>query len=161
MKRLAIVIFCLTACGGDGVFPTAAPAIVRPAPVEDAVVMIAPIREAAIGVITFGRTYDPETLDVPEPLTRFKRTYPMIAWSADLTHGVNSTFVSWVVVRRTDTGAEETMFDVEEPIDGSSVTNLANAGNLASHVGNVAGTYVMRYLDQREVLAEGSFTLVE
>ena len=45
--------------------------------------------------------------------------------------------------------------------DGSSVTNLANAGNLAAHVDNVAGTYVMRYLNGREILAEGAFTLVE
>jgi len=161
MKRLAMIVFVLAACGGGGVYATAAPAQVRQEPAEDALVMIAPIEEAAIGVITFGTSYDPETLEIPEPLTRFKRTFPRIAWSADLAHGVNDAFVSWVVVRLADTGDEETMFDVEEPIDGSSVTNLANAGNLAAHVDNVAGTYVMRYLNGREVLAEGVFTLVE
>ncbi len=123
--------------------------------------MIAPIQEAVTGVITFGTSYDPDTLDIPEPLTRFKRTFPTIAWSAELAHGVNSAFVSWVVVRLAETGDEETMFDVEEPIDDASITNLANAGNLALHVDNVAGTYVMRYLNGYEVLAEGVFTLVE
>lgn len=161
MKRLAAVIFCLAACGGEGVYATAAPALVGPEPAEDAVVMIEPIQEAVAGVITFGTSYDPETLDIPEPLTRFKRTFPTIAWSADLAHGVNSAFVSWVVVRLAETGDEETMFDVEEPIDDASITNLANSGNLALHVDNLAGTYVMRYLNGHEVLAEGFFTLVE
>ena len=162
MKRLAILIFVLAACGGEGVYATAAPALIRPAPVEDAAVAIAPIHEPApTGVITFGTSYDPDTLGIPEPLGRFKRTFPRIAWSAVLAHGVNSTFLSWVVVLQTETGAEETVFDVEEPIDDASIINLANAGNLASHLGNVAGTYVMRYLNGREVLAEGVFTLVE
>jgi hypothetical protein len=31
----------------------------------------------------------------------------------------------------------------------------------ALRVGNVAGTYAMRYLDAGEVLAEGTFTLVK
>ena len=116
---------------------------------------------AVIGVITFGTSYDPETLDIPEPLTRFKRTYPLIAWSADLSRGVDAAFVWWVVVRRSELGEEEIMFEVEEPIDDSSVTNLANSGALAFHVDNVAGSYVMRYIDSGEVLAEGLFTLVE
>lgn len=161
MKRMAVVVFFLAACGGDYVYSTAAPAIVRPAQAEDAAIVIAPMRDAIIGVITFGKSYDPDTLDIPEPLGRFKRTFPVIAWSADLAHGVNSAYVSWIVVRRTATGAEEAVFDVEEPIDDSRITNLANSGNLASHVGNVAGTYVMRYLDRHEVLAEGTFTLIE
>jgi hypothetical protein len=161
VKRLVAVIFCVAACGGEGLYATAAPAIVRLEPAADAVVMVEPIREADVGVITFGKSYDPETLDIPEPLTRFKRTFPRIAWSADLAHGVRDAFVSWVVVRRTEAGTEETMFDVEEPVDDASVTNLANSGNLALHVDNVAGTYVMRYLNGREVLAEGIFTLVD
>ncbi len=160
MKRLAVTMFCLAACGGEFVYPTEAPAIVRPVQGDDAAA-IAPIHEAVVGVITFGTSIDPATLDIPEPLGRFKRNFPAIAWSADLAHGVNGAYVSWIVVRRTRTGDEETVFDVEEPIDDPSITSLANAGNLALHVGNVAGTYVMRYLAGREVLAEGAFTLVE
>ena len=124
-------------------------------------VVIAPAPAPVTGVITFGIAYDPDTLDIPKPLTRFKRTYPVIAWSADLSHGVKAAFVTWLVVRRSESGAEETVFDVEEPIDDPNVTSLANSGALASHVHNVAGTYVMRYLDAHEVLAEGTFTLVK
>jgi hypothetical protein len=156
---MAIALF-LTACADASAYATAAPALVRPAPVEDAMVQIAPNPEAVIGVITFGTSYDPETLDIPEPLTRFKRTYPLIAWSAALTHGVNAAFVTWLVVRQSESGTEEIMFEVEEPIDDSSLRTLANAGSLTLHVDHVAGTYIMRYLDAREVLAEGTFTLV-
>ena len=132
-----------------------------PVSVEQAMVSIAPVRKAAAGVITFGTSLDPETLDIPKPLTRFKRTYPLIAWSADLSRGVDAAFVSWVVVRQSEAGGEEVVFDVEWPIDGLSDTHLGTTGALAFHVDNIAGTYVMRYMDSLEVLAEGTFTLVK
>ena len=53
------------------------------------------------------------------------------------------------------------MFEVDEPMEDSTVTNLANSGDLASIVGNRAGMYVMRYIDSGEILAAGTFTLVE
>ena len=122
---------------------------------------MAPDPEAEIGVITFGTSFDSETLDIPKPLTRFKRTFPVIAWSANLSRGVNAAFVSWVVVRRSDSGDEEVMFDVEEPIYDPSLTTMANSGSLTFHVDYVPGTYVMRYIDSDDVLAEGTFTLVK
>ncbi len=166
MKRLLAVALMLSACGGGYIYPTAAPAIVFPdqvddATVEDAAVEIAPVVETFIGLITFGTSYDLKTLDIPKPLTRFKRTYRQIAWSADLARGVNGAFVSWTVVRRSESGEEETMFEVDEPMEDSTVTNLANSGDLASIVGNRAGMYVMRYIDSGEILAAGTFTLVE
>jgi hypothetical protein len=124
-------------------------------------VEMAPVGKAAAGVITFGTSLDPETRDVSKPLTRFKRTFPLIAWSADLSRGVDAAFVSWVVVRLSAAGGEELVFDVEWPVDGRSDTHLATTGALAFHVDNIAGTYVMRYMDSREVLAEGTFTLVK
>ena len=161
MKRLLAVAFVLSACASGYAYPTAAPAVVPSDQVEDAMVVIAPVEDSAVGVITFGTSYDPDTLDIPEPLTRFKRTFPVIAWSADLAHGVSAAFLSWTVVRRSDSGMEETMFDVEEPIDGSTITSLANSADLAFHVEHIAGTCVMRYLDSNEILAEGTFTLVK
>jgi hypothetical protein len=112
-------------------------------------------------VITFGTAYDPKTLQIAKPLTRFKRTFREIAWSADLSRGVDAASMSWVVVRRSTSGVEKAVFDVDEPIDGPGIRTVANAGDLASIVGNVAGTYVMRYVDSGEVLAEGIFTLVK
>jgi hypothetical protein len=105
--------------------------------------------------------YDPKTLAISKPLTRFKRTYPEIAWGARLTHGVTAYFVTWEVARRSASGIETPVFSVEEPVDGSDVTILANAGDLALLVDKKAGDYVMRYLNGREVLAEGIFTLVK
>ena len=95
------------------------------------------------------------------PLTRFARSYPEIAWSADLTRGVNAAFVTWVVASQSRSGVEETIFSVEEPIDHSDVTVLANSGDLALLVDKKAGSYVMRYMDSGEILAEGTFTLVK
>lgn len=161
MKRLMALAVALSACGSGYAYPTAAPAIVSSDQVQDAMALIAPVQVSDIGVITFGTSYDPDTLAIRKPLTRFKRTYPMIAWSADLARGVNAGFVSWTVVRRSESGFEETMFDVEEPIDGSTITSLANSADLAFHVDHMAGTYVMRYMDSQEILAEGTFTLVK
>ncbi len=109
----------------------------------------------------FGTAYDPKTLRIAKPLTRFKRTFPEIAWSANLSRGVNAAEMSWVVVRRSTAGVEKAVFDVDETVDGPDVVKVANAGDLALCVGNVAGTYVMRYVDAGEVLAEGTFTLVK
>jgi hypothetical protein len=157
---VAIALF-LSACADASAYPTAAPALVRTVPVEEAVVLAAPVKDPVIGVITFGTAYDPDTLAIPKPLTRFKRTYPVIAWSANLSRGVKAAFVWWTVVRRSESGDEEVMFEVEEPIDDASLTTLANSGFLTFHVEYIPGTYVMRYIDSREVLAEGTFTLVE
>jgi len=163
MKRLLVLAVLLSACAGGGTETTARPAIVLPRvlPVDVAIapILAAPARDA--GVITFGVAYDPDTLGIPKPLTRFKRTYPEIAWGAHLSRGVVAPYVTWTVAMLSATGVETTMFSVEEPIDGADVTVLANSGNLALLVGNLAGTYVMRYLHAREVLAEGTFTLVK
>jgi hypothetical protein len=151
----------LTACGAAPIDRTAAPALKQVAPAEEAFLQFTPAQAIDAGVITFGTGYDRDTLRIPKPLTRFKRTFPVMAWSADLSRGVSAAFVTWLVVRRAPSGVEEIVFDVDEPVDGANITSLANSGDLAGLVGNVAGTYVMRYLDSREVLAEGAFTLVK
>jgi hypothetical protein len=162
VKRLIAVALLLSGCADANAYPTAAPALMDPVSVEQGMVSMAPVRKAApAGVITFGTALDPETLEIPKPLTRFKRTYPLIAWSADLSRGVDAAFVSWVVVRQSESGSEEIVIDVEWPIDDLSDTHLSTTGALAFHVDNVAGTYVMRYMDSLEVLAEGTFTLVK
>lgn len=161
MKRLMAITLLLSGCADANAYPSAAPALMRPVSVEQAMVSMTPDQKIAVGVITFGTSLDPETRDIPKPLTRFRRTYPLIAWSADLSRGVDAAFVSWVVVRQSESGAEELVFDVEWPIDDASDTHLATTGSLAFHVDNIAGTYVMRYMDSLEVLAEGTFTLVK
>ncbi len=129
-------------------------------PHEVAIAAFAPDPVGGTGVITFGVAFDPDTLVIPRALTRFKRMYPQTAWSANLTRAVRTSSVTWVVARQSSSGGEETSFSVEEPTD-AGVTILVNAGDLAALVDNAPGTYVMRYLDAREVLAEGTFTLVK
>ncbi len=155
------VILLVSACGGGSIDATAAPALIQAAAGVNAVAPLAPARKTVPGVITFGTAYDPKTLRIAKPLTRFKRTFPEIAWSAHLSRGVDAASMSWIVVRRSTSGVDKAVFDVDEPIDGPSILTVANAGDLARCVGNVAGTYVMRYLDAGEVLAEGTFTLVK
>lgn len=161
VARLVAVVLLVSACGGGNLNATAAPALIRAADGVNAIAPMAPARRTVPGVITFGTAYDPKTLQIAKPLTKFKRTFPQIAWSADLSRGVDAASMSWVVVRRSKSGVEKAVFDVDEPIDGPGILTVANAGDLAVTVGNVAGTYVMRYVDAGEVLAEGTFTLVK
>lgn len=164
MKRFVVIAALLVVgCGGADADRTAVPALVQPQ-AQDAAAAIAPILptgDASPGVITFGKAYDALTLEIAQPLTRFKRTYPVIAWGAHLSRGVAADFLTWSVASLSETGVETIVFEVEEPIDGRDVTVLANAGNLARLVDNEPGTYVMRYTHIREVLAEGTFTVVD
>lgn len=151
----------LAACSSDGGFPTAAPALPKPSAAMEIMLMATPPPDPSTGVITFGTSYDAVTHEITKPLIRFKRTYPRIVWRADLTRVVTSAYLTWSLVRLSESGVEETIFEVEKPIDDSTSTTLASSGALTIHVQQVAGTYVMRYLDRNEVLAEGVFTLVE
>lgn len=158
--RLIAIVLLVSACGSGNAFATAAPALVKAQAGVDIIAPITPPASTVPGVITFGTRYDLKTLRVTKPLTRFKRTFPEIAWSAELNRGVDAASISWVVVRRSASGVEKPMFDVDQSIDGPDIRTVANAGDLARSLGNVAGTYVMRYVDAGDVLAEGTFTLV-
>lgn len=160
LARFVAVILLVSACGSGNAFATAGPALVKAPAGVDIIAPITPAPRTVPGVITFGTRYDSKTLRIARPLTRFKRTFPEIAWSADLNRGVNAASMSWIVVRRSAAGVEKVVFDVDEPIDGPDIRTVANAGDLARSLGNVAGTYVMRYVDAGDVLAEGTFTLV-
>lgn len=164
MKRFVVIAALLVlGCGGAGADATAVPVLIQPQAQEAAAAIapIVPTDGTSPGVITFGKAYDALTLEIEQPLTRFKRTYPLIAWGAHLSRGVPAEFLIWSVASRSDSGVETAVFAVEEPIDGLDVTVLANSGNLARLVDHELGTYVMRYTHAREVLAEGTFTVVE
>jgi hypothetical protein len=161
MKRMIAIVLLLAACSTDRPQATARPALVKEVPVAAAIAAFVPAPEPGTAVITFGVTYDRDTLDIAKPLTRFKRTFPDIAWRAQLSRGVTGPSVTWSVALRASSGHETTLFSVDEPLDGPGVTTLANSGDLAGLVGHKAGAYVMRYVDGREVLAEGTFTLVK
>lgn len=113
------------------------------------------------GIITFGTAYDPDTLLISKPTSRFKRTYPEIAWSAELTRGAGSTTMTWIIASQSASGTEVTLLNQEQTVSNPDFDLLANVADLAFLVDNKAGTYVMRYIESGEVLAEGTFTLVK
>lgn len=158
MKRLLAIAFLAAACASPGapattVTPTNPPAVTTPEP--------EPAYEGGSGIITFGTAYDPDTLFIAKPLTRFKRTFPEIAWSAELARSVDATSVEWIVASQTASGSERVIIREDHDVSNPSNDLFANKIDLASLVDNKAGTYVMRYIESGEVLAEGTFTLVK
>ncbi|MEX1172439.1 MAG: hypothetical protein WEG56_07490 [Chloroflexota bacterium] len=91
----------------------------------------------------------------------FKTTYPEIAWSADLTRAVGATSIEWVLASQSASGTERVTWSQELDISNPDSDLLANKLDLAFFVDDEPGTYVMRYIEGGEVLAEGTFTLVE
>jgi hypothetical protein len=160
MRRLALIALAtlVAACGGATSMATASP---TPAttPTADVVDTIPPIK--GLGVITFGTAYDPDTLLIAKPLTRFKRTVKAIAWSAQFVESAGATSVELVLASVSKTGAETIIDRVDVPVSSPEFDLLANKGDLAGVVGNKAGTYVLRYVREGTVLAEGTFTLVK
>lgn len=157
----AAAALVLAGCGGGTTIiyvtppPTEAPAVVAQPPDPE------PSFGLGSGVISFGTSYDPDTLTIPKPLTRFKRTYPEIAWSADMYRAIGATSMTWVIVEQSSSGAETTLIQEEQDVGSPDYTILANAADLAFLLDNKAGTYVMRYIESGDVLAEGAFTLVK
>jgi hypothetical protein len=113
----------------------------------------------AAGPITFGTAYDETTLLIPKPITTFQRTYGQIAWSAELSEPAGATKLTFIVVRRSSGGGESVVVDSETTVGNPANDLIANEYDLAYDLGNVPGTYVMRYLRGATILAEGTFTL--
>jgi hypothetical protein len=158
MKRWFAIALLVGACtaegpGAPGAGQVEPSSILKPAP--DASV------ESGPGVITFGTAIDPDTLAIVKPYAKFKRTYPAIAWSAAFTRPIGLASINLVIVRLSRAGAEETMLSEAVPIADPEATILTNVIDLAALVDNDPGTYVMRYVRSVEVLAAGTFILVE
>lgn len=160
MRRLTLVALAmvLAGCGSAASRATASPTP-GATPTAEVVETIPPIE--GLGVITFGTAYDPDTLLIPKPLTRFKRTVKAIAWSARLTEPVGATSVELVLASVSKSGAEAIIDRADVAVSNPEFRLLANKGDLAAIVGNKAGTYVLRYVREGTVLAEGTFTLVK
>ena len=157
MKRIALIgLLLLAACSGARpVATTTQQPATTPQPTPD------PTVPATFGRITFGTSYDPDTLEIAKPITKFKRTIAMIAWSASLSDTVNATSIELVIASQSASGTERVIERVDIDVANPDSDTLANKVDLASIVGNKAGTYVMRYIRDGKVLAEGTFTLVK
>ena len=106
----------------------------------------------------FART---ETLRIAHPIKKFKRNTPSIAWSAEFIETAGATSITFVIARVTAGGSESIELIIEVDVSNPNADIFANKADLAGVVGNRAGTYVVRYLREGTVLAEGTFQLVK
>lgn len=159
MARLTVILLAVLigGCGGAVAQRTdvpAPPTIATPAPTAN------PADERS-GVITFGTAYDPDTLLIPKPLTRFKRTTKAIAWSAQLRDAAGATTIEVVLASVSQSGAEAIIWRGSQELASPDFDLIANKADLAALAENRAGTYVLRYVREGTVLAEGTFTLIK
>ena len=155
---LAIAMALLIAACGGGAAATDRPADPTERPTPEPPAYTVPPN---FGVITFGLDYDPDTLDIIKPTERFKATYPAIAYSASLTEGAGAAKLRLVVASVSAAGSERVIIDEDVAVSNPAADIFANKVDLASLLDNKPGTYVMRFLRDATVLAEGTFTLVK
>lgn len=157
MKVALVLAFLIAACGGTGA--TRAPDPTERATPDQATPVItdAPF----VGTVAFGLDYDPDTLEIIKPTVRFKATYPAIAYSAWLSESAQAASLRLVIASQSASGSERVLVDETVPVSNPNADIFANKVDLATIVGNEPGTYVMRFLRDADVLAEGTFTLVK
>lgn len=151
MKRLIAIALLVGACN-------AAPAAI-PTPTPTAGPTQAPI--GGTGVVTFGTSYDADTLEIPRPLTRFKVGIKNIAWSASLSESAGATSLTFVLASRSSSGTERIIIKRDVDVSNPAFDTLANEADLSLLLDRKAGGYVLRYLRGSTILAEGQFTLVK
>jgi hypothetical protein len=155
MKRLSLVALLIAACSTPAAAPVATPQPVTPTIAET------PPPLYGTGIITFGNNYDPDTLAITGPTSIFKSTAKRIAWSASLRRPAGATSLTLIIASVTKTGVETTLVKQDVDVSNPDFDTLANAIDLGLLLGRKPGTYVMRYLRESTVLAEGTFTLVK
>lgn len=161
MKRiasLAIVMVAVAACGGNSVKPTVE---TTPEPTETLTEAPVATIPPGVGEIAFGLDYDPDTLEIIKPTVRFKATFGAIAYSASLMEAANAATLRIVIASISTSGSERIIVDEDVSVSNPAADLFANKVDLAGIVGNKPGDYVMRFLRDATVLAEGTFTLVK
>jgi len=111
------------------------------------------------GVISFGSACDPVTLKITKPTSRFRTTYPKICFSARLTEPAGASSVNEVIARVLAGGQEIQVWSQNFAVPNPESVLLA--GNLALAAGQAPGTYALRFIRGKTVLANGTFMLVK
>ena len=153
----AALAFALAACS------PAAGAIPRPTPAPSAALSGIDYTTPApppLGLITFGQEFDPVSKRAVQVRTQFWADDPDIAWSVSLLEAVAAKKLQLLVATRAASGVEKIVSRKDVTIDEPSAEVFATKTDLAAAVGRKAGTYVMRYLRDGLVIAEGTFKLV-
>ena len=162
MKRLALLCLmaiilagCTSAAGGAPAATDPPTATERPAPTDP------PAVDAGTGIISFGASYNTNTLKIIKPATSFKTTSKLIAWSADFSENAGDTSITWLIASESAGGAERVESKHEVDVSDPGADLFANKDDLAAVLDRKPGTYVMRYLRGGTTLAEGTFRLVK
>jgi hypothetical protein len=148
MKRLAllgITSLLILACGGG--------TATIPTPTAEAT--IAPTS----GVVSFGAGVDPDQLTILVPAETFPVNIEEISYSAFLSEPAGATSLTIIIASVTDGGAESFIYQEDLPVSNPTFVIFANTADLALIVDNAPGRYVVRFMREATVLAEGFFTL--
>lgn len=154
MKALLVALL-LAACSTP-----AAPVVPDPT-IPPFVPTFAPI--GGSGIITFGlpANLDEDTLEINPSRDSFKIGNKGIAWSAELSEPAGATTLTWILAKVSSGGSERIIWRQDTDVSNPEFTILANDADLSLLVDRKPGTYVMRYLRDAEILAEGRFTLTK
>ena len=145
---------CAGACSGAAA-PTTAPATTAE-PTDE----LPPVDTSLSGTIEFGKSFDESTLEIVNPVARFKTTTKVIAYVAHLSEAAGTTDLTLSLTRRASGGAETSIFNEPLTVASPEYDTLANKADLALLADNKAGTYILRVIREGDTLAEGTFTLV-
>lgn len=157
MRGIILVAALLVAgCSSSPAAVTQAPVVEQPTLAPT----VAPQVEG-LGVITFGSTYDEDSLLIAKPKSEFKKSVKNIAWSAQFSEPAGATTLKVVLAKVSKGGAESIIDSADVEISSPDFSLIANKADLAGIVDNKAGTYVLRYLRDATVLAEGQFKLTK
>lgn len=157
-KLVAIIAVAVAACSSTNQAPPTAQQTPQALPTLTAT--LTPI--GGSGRITFGvaGSLNNETLLIASPKSRFAVSVKKIAWSAELRESAGATTLTWILAKVSTGGSERIVWKQDVDVSNPDHDIFANTANLSLLVDHKPGTYVMRYLRDASVLAEGKFTLV-
>src|SRR3954454_3407779 len=158
--RVLAVLGCVLAVAVGACAPAEAAPSVKPAPTVAASIDYTTPEPPPLGLITFGQSFDPLTKRALQVRTQFTTDDPEIAWSTSLVQAVAAKKLQMLIAARSATGSERIVSRKDVKVEDTTSLVFATKSNLASAVGKKAGTYVLRYLRDGIVIAEGTFTLV-
>ena len=159
MRRLAAAVFVaasLAGCSGA----SSPPIIVYVTPSPAAVpIDTLPPEDPNLGKVSFGTHYNATSLAIDRGSMTFSRTASQVCWSADLSASPTHATVREVIVRLTSGGVETGVWSQSDDVSNAADTLWANCEPFEYDVGNIRGSYLLRFLDGVTVLAEGRFVL--
>ena len=153
---LLAIALLVVACGSDGNSATPRPSASQ-APTQ----LPTAARIVGSGVIRFGHDYDPASLSIIRGSGRFRTTEAAIAWRAEFSEAANASSVVLLLAAVSATGAESVIETLDVAVAHPDFNLLASKADLATLAKHRAGTYVLRYIRDGTVLAEGRFKLVK